>query len=151
NDMAGMGAEPPLCAIASAQRLKQWVYDSPQLDRKPMAQRVQILLEDDIDGSDATQTIKFGLDGTNYEIDLNDNNAGAFRDAMAIFVGHARRVGKKTKSTTPAAAAPKPVNGTAVDKHSTREIRHWAQGQGLQVPARGRIPQEIRDKFNAAH
>ena len=57
-----------------------------------MAQKVHIVLEDDLDGSDATQTVTFGLDGTSYEIDLNDKNAGALRDALATYVGHARKV-----------------------------------------------------------
>ena len=48
-----------------------------------MAQRVNIVLVDDIDGSDATETVSFGLDGTSYEIDLNDKNAAKLRDALA--------------------------------------------------------------------
>ena len=58
-----------------------------------MAQKVHIVLEDDLDGSDATETVTFGLDGTTYEIDLNDKNAGKLRDALAPYVGHARGVG----------------------------------------------------------
>ena len=57
-----------------------------------MAQKKHIVLEDDLDGSDATQTITFALDGTSYEIDLNDKHASALRDAMATYVGHARKV-----------------------------------------------------------
>ena len=57
-----------------------------------MAQKVHIVLEDDLDGSDATQTVSFGLDGTSYEIDLNDKNANALRDALAKYVGHGRKV-----------------------------------------------------------
>ena len=57
-----------------------------------MAQKVNIVLVDDIDGSDAIETVSFGLDGTSYEIDLNDKNAAALRDALAGYVGHARKV-----------------------------------------------------------
>src|SRR3954462_1148884 len=58
----------------------------------PMAQKVHIVLEDDLDGSEATETVSFALDGTSYEIDLNDDNAAKLRDALAVYVGHARKV-----------------------------------------------------------
>ena len=70
------------------------------LDRKrghPMAQKVHIVLVDDLDGSEATESVSFGLDGTSYEIDLNDANAARLRDALAEFVGHARKVGSATR------------------------------------------------------
>ena len=57
-----------------------------------MAQKVHIVLVDDLDGTEATETVSFGLDGTSYEIDLNDKNAAALRDALAGYVGHARKV-----------------------------------------------------------
>ena len=57
-----------------------------------MAQKVHIVLVDDLDGSDASQTVSFGLDGTSYEIDLNDKHAAALRDALSGYVGHARKV-----------------------------------------------------------
>ena len=57
-----------------------------------MAQKVSIVLVDDLDGSEAAETISFGLDGTNYEIDLNDANASALREALSGYVGHARKV-----------------------------------------------------------
>src|SRR5215212_1286823 len=97
-----------------------------------MAQKVHIVLEDDLDGSDATQTVTFALDGTSYEIDLNDKNAASLRDAMAAYVGHARRVtgarrGRRSSAST----------GSG---QSAREIRDWARSNGHKVPERGRIP-----------
>ena len=72
-----------------------------------MAQKVHIVLEDDLDGSDATQTVSFGLDGTSYEIDLNDKNAAALRDALAAYVGHGRKVsGARRGRRSSAASAP---------------------------------------------
>lgn len=110
-----------------------------------MAQRVNIVLVDDIDGSDATETVSFGLDGTTYEIDLNDKNAGALRDALSGYVGHARKVGSASrrgrKSSAPAAAS-----GT-----SAREIRDWARSNGYEVPDRGRVSADVRAAFEAAH
>ena len=58
-----------------------------------MAQKVQTLFVDDIDGSDADGTVRFGLDGTDYEIDLNSEHAQALRDALARYISAARRVG----------------------------------------------------------
>ena len=70
-----------------------------------MAQKVNIVLVDDIDGSDATETVSFGLDGTSYEIDLNDKNASALRDALAGYVGHARKVGPASRRGRKSAAS----------------------------------------------
>lgn len=115
-----------------------------------MAQRVNIVLVDDIDGSDATQTVSFGLDGTSYEIDLNDDHAAELREALAAYVGHARKVsgsrrsrGSAKGSSTTAAAG----NGTA----SAKEIREWARSNGYDVPDRGRIPSDVREAYAAAH
>ncbi|MCY7394953.1 MAG: Lsr2 family protein [Nocardioides sp.] len=110
-----------------------------------MAQKIHIVLEDDIDGGDASETVTFGLDGTSYEIDLNDENAAALRDALAGYVGNARKVsgargGRKKSATTPHTDGP-----------SAREIREWARSQGHTVPERGRIPADVRDAFESAH
>ncbi len=105
-----------------------------------MAQRVNIVLVDDIDGSDAVETVAFGLDGTSYEIDLNDKHAAKLRDALASYVGHGRKVsgGRRTRS------AAKAATGT-----SAKEIRDWARSNGFKVPDRGRIPADVREAFEA--
>jgi nucleoid-associated protein Lsr2 len=108
-----------------------------------MAQKVHIVLEDDLDGSDATQTVSFGLDGTSYEIDLNDKHAAALRDAMATYVGHARKVTGARKGRRSAASS--------AGGHTAREVRDWARTNGHNVPARGRIPADVREAFEAAH
>lgn len=112
-----------------------------------MAQKVNIVLVDDIDGTDATQTVSFGLDGANYEIDLNDENASALREALAAYVGHGRKVGRggggaKRGGGRAAAAA----GGT-----SAKEIREWARDNGFTVPERGRIPADVREAYESAH
>ena len=73
-----------------------------------MAQKVNIVLVDDIDGSEASETVAFGLDGSSYEIDLNSTNAAALRDALATYVGHGRKVGAGTRraSKKPGAMGP---------------------------------------------
>jgi hypothetical protein len=108
-----------------------------------LAQKVNIVLVDDIDGSDATETISFGLDGTSYEIDLNDKNASKLRDALAGYVGHARKVGaasRRGRRTAAASGGPTP-----------REIREWARSQGMDVPDRGRVSADVRSAYDAAH
>ncbi|WP_183098050.1 histone-like nucleoid-structuring protein Lsr2 [Nocardioides pelophilus] len=107
-----------------------------------MAQRVNIVLVDDIDGTDASETVAFGLDGTSYEIDLNEKNAAQLRDALASYVGHARKVGGRR---TRAKSAP------AAGGASAKEIRDWARSNGHTVPDRGRIPADVRAAFEAAN
>ena len=108
-----------------------------------MAQKVHIVLEDDLDGSDATQTVTFGLDGTSYEIDLNDKHAAALRDALATYVGHGRKVGGARRGRRSSAAS--------ASGHSAKEIRDWARSNGHKVPERGRIPGDVREAFEAAN
>ena|SRR6188472_3625915 len=107
-----------------------------------MAQKVHIVLEDDLDGSDATQTVLFGLDGTSYEIDLNDKNAASLRDALATYVGHARKVSGARRARRSSSSA---------GAHSAKEIRDWARSNGHKVPDRGRIPSDVREAFESAH
>lgn len=106
-----------------------------------MAQKVSIVLVDDIDGSDAEETVSFALDGREYEIDLNAKNASALRDALALYVGHARRGGApKRRGRGAAGSGPSPA-----------EIRVWAKENGFDVPDRGRVSAEVRDAYVAAH
>ena len=106
-----------------------------------MAQKVHIVLVDDLDGSDATETVSFGLDGTSYEIDLNDKNATALRDALSGYVGHARKVGSSSRRR----------KSTASSGPGASEIRDWARSQGMKVSDRGRVSAEIRQAYDAAH
>ncbi len=110
-----------------------------------MAQRVHVVLVDDIDGSDATETVAFGLDGSTYEIDLNEKNAAALREALAPYVGHARRSGGTRKAGGRRAAAPAASGPTAA------EVREWARQNGWDVPDRGRVSAEVRSAYDAAH
>ncbi|NYI45491.1 hypothetical protein BJ993_002571 [Nocardioides aromaticivorans] len=113
-----------------------------------MAQRVNIVLVDDIDGSDATQTVAFGLDGASYEIDLNDDNAAALRDALAPYVGHGRKVGRGGGGAKRGGGRAAASSGAGA---SAKEIREWARDNGHAVPERGRIPADVREAYDAAH
>lgn len=107
-----------------------------------MAQKVNIVLVDDIDGSDAAETVSFGLDGADYQIDLTDANAAALREALATYVAHGRKVtsGPRRGRRTAAAGGP-----------SAKEIRDWARSNGHDVPDRGRVSAEVRAAYEAAH
>lgn len=114
-----------------------------------MAQRVQVILEDDLDGSEADETVMFGLDGAEYEVDLSAENAQGLRDAVAAYVGVARRTGgrrKRTSSATTPARAAEESSGA-----STGDIRAWAQENGYEVSSRGRVSSEIRNAYDSAH
>jgi hypothetical protein len=109
-----------------------------------MAQKIHIVLTDDLDGSEATETVPFSLDGTTYEIDLSDANADALRTALAPYVGHARKV--SSRGARPAARKVAVAGGpTAAD------VRVWAKENGYTVPERGRIPGDVRSAYDAAN
>jgi len=111
-----------------------------------MAQKVNIVLVDDLDGSEASESVSFGLDGTSYEIDLNDENAARLRDALAEFVGHARKVGSASRR-----GGGRRSGGSAAGGPSAKEIREWARSNGYDVPERGRVSAEVREAYDAAH
>jgi hypothetical protein len=109
-----------------------------------MAQRVQVLLTDDLDGTDIPagkgETIIFALDGKTYEIDLTTRNSNALRKALAPYLDAARPV-KNSRG--------RQVRRTQVGA-DTRTIKEWARANGYQVADRGRIPNEVREAFEAA-
>jgi hypothetical protein len=135
----------PACLYSGLDRI---VYASaPEIserNRASVAQKIQTLFIDDLDGSPAEGTIRFGLDGTEYEIDLNEKHAKALRDALARYVGAARRASGAARR--PARSGRRsPANGV-----NTTEVREWAKAQGIEVKDRGRVPAELVVKFKAA-
>lgn len=110
-----------------------------------MAQKVQVLLVDDLDGGTADETVTFALDGKTYEIDLTTANAEKLRGALEDFVKAGRRTGGRAstgRAKGRAAATP--------GSPDTAEIRAWAKAQGLSVNDRGRVPAEIREAYENA-
>jgi hypothetical protein len=120
-----------------------------------MAQKVVVSLVDDLDASEADETVEFGLDGASYEIDLSDANAAKLRDELADFVAHARRSGGRRRSSSAPAAAPRRRGSgggrAAVDREQNQAIREWARKQGMTVSERGRIPSEVSEAYHKAH
>jgi hypothetical protein len=106
-----------------------------------MAQKVNVLLVDDIDGSEADETLAFGLEGTHYEIDLNSEHAQELRSELGRYVKAARKVTAYAQSSR--------VRTTPANDGLNREIRSWAKERGLDVSERGRIPADIIAKYKA--
>jgi hypothetical protein len=104
-----------------------------------MATKITVALEDDLDGGPADQTVRFGVGGTDYEIDLNKKNVRAFRKQLAPFVEHARKAGRGQR---------RPRSSSTRQRSS--DIRAWAKQQGIAVSARGRIPATVVAQYEAA-
>jgi hypothetical protein len=109
-----------------------------------MAQRVNVILVDDLSGEDAAETVTFGLDGVSYEIDLSDDHAAELRSAFARYIEAGRKVGGRRRGSQRGAAAGSV--GT-----SASDIRRWARENGWDVPERGRVAADVREAYAAAH
>jgi hypothetical protein len=112
-----------------------------------VAQRTIVELVDDIDGSEASESVSFGLDGVEYTIDLSEGNANKLRDGLAAFVEKAQRVGGRKQR----GAGTKTAVSAGGDRAQNQAIREWARSQGEKISDRGRIPAELVAKFQAAH
>jgi len=107
-----------------------------------MAQRIQTLLIDDLDGGEAVGTVRFGLDGTEYEIDLSATHSDELRATLERYLPHARRAGGTARS-----AARGRRGSATVD---TAKVREWAKGQGIEVKDRGRVPANVVERYQTA-
>lgn len=106
-----------------------------------MATKISVALEDDLDGGPADETVRFGLGGSEYEIDLNKKNAKAFRKELAPYIGHARKAGggQRRRSVR-----------TSSSHERSGGIRAWAKDNGIPVSGRGRIPASVVEQYEAA-
>jgi Lsr2 len=106
-----------------------------------VATRISVALEDDLDGGPADETVRFGLAGSEYEIDLNKKNAKRFRKQLAPYIEHARKAGRGQRRRSARTASRRERSGG---------IRAWAKDQGIAVSARGRIPASVAEQYEAA-
>ncbi len=106
-----------------------------------MAQRTKILYIDDIDGSQAEGTVRFGIDGTAYEIDLNKKHADQLAKVIRPYVEAARKVSSSRRSP----------RGGRPARQSQSDVRAWARAQGLKVSDRGRIPADLLARYESEH
>jgi Lsr2 len=120
-----------------------------------MAQKVQVILVDDVDGGKAEETVSFALDGVSYEIDVSEKNASALREALAPWVGHARRVGGRASSgrsrSTSSGGGSGRSRGSSGGRHDLSDVRAWARENGYQVSDRGRVSSEVIAAYEKAH
>jgi hypothetical protein len=112
-----------------------------------VAQIREIKLIDDLDGEKADETVEFGIDGKSYEIDLSTSNASKLRDALASYVGAARRASGRRRG-----GGGSPSGGTnrrpSIDREQNQAIRDWARKRGMKVSDRGRIPAEVLEAYH---
>jgi nucleoid-associated protein Lsr2 len=112
-----------------------------------MSQKHIVQLIDDLDESAAEETVGFALDGTNYEIDLSAKNAGKLRDALAPYIGHARRASRSNGRSSGGGRRSRAERG---DREQTQAIREWARSNGYKIGDKGRIPATILEAYNSA-
>lgn len=105
-----------------------------------MAQRTIVRLQDDLDGSLADETVRFGLDGASYEIDLSAEHAAALRTVFDRYMPAARKATPTGKAYHHTLIAPDPA-----------AVRAWARSRNLPLPARGRLPRDVVEQFIAAN
>jgi hypothetical protein len=111
-----------------------------------MAKITQVHLIDDLDGSQASDTVSFSLDGRGYALDLSEKNAAKLRDALAPFVASARRNSGRRGSS----GSPKMTQRPTTDRERTTAIREWAREHGHKVANRGRIPSSVVEAYEKA-
>ncbi len=117
-----------------------------------MAQRTVVTLVDDLDGGVAEESVSFGLDHVDYEIDLSGEHAAALRDALAPYVAAARRTGGRRPARATPAARPTsstPSSGAGRSRSANAEIRAWAAGHGVTLAERGRLPGRVVEAYEA--
>ena len=107
-----------------------------------MAQQIQTLFIDDIDGGAADGTVRFGLDGADYEIDLSGEHSNELRTALGKYIEHSRKVGGQARRAARSRGA-----ASAID---TAKVREWARESGYDIKDRGRVPADLVAKYQAA-
>nr|WP_281182180.1 Lsr2 family protein [Micromonospora mirobrigensis] len=112
-----------------------------------VAKQIIHKLVDDLDGGDADETVKFALDGVQYEIDLSAKNAEKLRDVFAQYIAHGTKVGRG--GVVVGGRAARGRGGATADREQNKAIREWAKKSGRDISDRGRIPQEIVDEYHS--
>lgn len=112
-----------------------------------MAQKVQIILTDDLDGGEAHETLTFGLDGKTYEIDLSSGNA----DELRKFLEPYTKAGRRQNGKAPAGSRGRRPAVRTESEPSPEVYRKWAESNGYEVNSRGRVPASIKEAYRAAN
>jgi Lsr2 len=104
-----------------------------------MSSKMITLIEDDLDGTQATETVRFAIDGVEYEIDLSDRNANRLRNSLSDFISHGRKVGGRRGRRS-----------VAVDGVDNKAVRAWAKSAGVAISSRGRISADVVEQYRRA-
>jgi nucleoid-associated protein Lsr2 len=107
-----------------------------------MAQVTTVRLVDDLDGTEADESISFALDGVALEIDLSNDNAEKLRDIFAPYIAAARR-GDGQRARRPQRMS----TASTAPRADTGPIREEAAANGFTVSARGRISAEFMEAY----
>lgn len=113
-----------------------------------MARNTIIQMTDDLDGSEATQSIEFSYRGKNYSVDLNDSNAADFDDALAPYIAAAEKAGG-TQSTRSSGRRSSPKQRSSGDV-DPKAVRAWAEANGVSISPRGRIKADVLEQYRSA-
>jgi hypothetical protein len=127
-------------------RRTELTMQAPTSTMRLMAQRIVTELTDDTNGKPADETVTFGLDGREYEIDLTSKNAAALRKAFDVYVENGRRISGRRPRSTGGSASSRPKSDL-----DTKAVREWAGKNGFQVSERGRIPGDVIEAYQSAH
>lgn len=109
-----------------------------------MAQRVEIIIEDDLDGSEDAHTVTFALDGATYEIDLSEDHSDQLRTTLASWIAAGRKIGGRRATGPKTAQAP-------IDREQLDAVREWGRANGYTVSDRGRVSATVQQAFQQAH
>ncbi|MFD8481268.1 Lsr2 family protein [Kitasatospora sp. NPDC059673] len=116
-----------------------------------MAQRVQVILEDDLDGGSADETVTFALDGVAYEIDLKSDNADKLRGLLAPYVEKGRKQSGRLTAPRRGGTRGAGRSASSAGGADTAKIRNWAKENGYPVNDRGRVPSNVREAYEKAN
>jgi hypothetical protein len=112
-----------------------------------MAPSATAMLIDGIGQREASETVRFGVDGSAYEIELPARQASELRSMAGRYISAARRI-QPAPSRARQQHQPRPR--TQMDREQSRRIRSWATERGLLASPRGRIPRHVADEYEAA-
>jgi Lsr2 len=110
------------------------------------------VLVDDLDGSEGAETITYTVNGQEYEIDLSEDSAEKFHDALEPYIQNSREVRRQAETARRGRGDGRRRNsGGGSSRDDIPQIRAWAESQGMDVSARGRVKKEIIDAYDEAH
>jgi hypothetical protein len=113
-------------------------------------EEITVSLIDDFDGSEAAETVKFGLDGKNYEIDLSKGNANELRRTLRPYIERSRTARRASSTRRTAKSSSSRGPSRRAEGYDRTEVRAWAKANRIKVAPRGRISNEVVERWREA-